>query len=129
MPSQGGAAVQVTRNGGTAPVESRDGKTLYYVKDNALWRKTLPDGEETQFVSPIFRYNFAVAEKGLYYTTFDQKSLVIMFRDFATGKVTPVLKMSKPADLGLEVSPDGRFLLFAQIDYAGSDLKLVEDFR
>lgn len=129
MPSQGGAAVQVTGNGGTAPVESRDGKTLYYVKDNALWRKTLPDGGETQFVSPIFRYNFAVAEKGLYYTTFDQKSLVIMFQDFATGKVTPVLKMSKPADLGLEVSPDGRYLLFAQIDYAGSDLKLVEDFR
>ena len=46
----------------------------------------LPDGGETQVASRIFRYNFAVAEKGLYFSTFDQKSLVIMFQDFATGK-------------------------------------------
>jgi hypothetical protein len=37
--------------------------------------------------------------------------------------------MAKAPDLGLEVSPDGRFLLFVQLDYSGSDLKLVENFR
>jgi Tol biopolymer transport system component/serine/threonine protein kinase len=129
LPSQGGAAVQVTRNGGTTALESRDGKTLYYAKDDALWQKTLPDGDETQIASPIYRYNFALTEKGIYYTTFDKKSPAIVFRDSTTGKTTPILNMSKFPDLGLEVSPDGRFLLFAQLDYSGSDLKLVENFR
>jgi Tol biopolymer transport system component len=130
MPSQGGAPVQVTRNGGAAALESRDGKTLYYSKDpNALWRKELPDGEETKIAGPIFRYNFALAENGIYYTTYESKSPVIVFRDFSTGKVTPILAMTKLPDLGLEVSPDGRFLLFVQLDYEGSDLKLVENFR
>jgi hypothetical protein len=53
----------------------------------------------------------------------------LFFRDFATGKVTPILHLAKPTDLGLEVSPDGRYLLFVQLDYSGSDLKLVENFR
>jgi Tol biopolymer transport system component len=129
-PSQGGAPVQVTRNGGNAAVESRDGKTLYYSKDtNTLWRKALPDGEETQIAAPLFRFNFAVAENGVYYTTFEDRSPVIVFRDSTTGKVTPILKMAKSPDFGLEVSPDGRLLLFAQLDYSGSDLKLVENFR
>ena len=130
MPPQGGAAVQVTRNGGAAAIESRDGKTLYYSKDpNTLWRKMLPDGEETQIAGPIHRYNFAVSEKGIYYTALEDNSAVIVFRDFATGKVTPILRMAKPPDLGLEISPDGRFLLFVQLDYWGTDLRLVENFR
>jgi Tol biopolymer transport system component len=130
MPSQGGPPVQVTHKGGLVALESRDGKALYYSRaPNTLWRKALPDGEETQIATPLFRYNFAVADNGIYYTTFEEKSPVIVFRDPATGKVTPILKMSKSPDLGLEVSADGRFLLFAQLDYSGSDLKLVENFR
>ena len=130
MPSQGGAPVQVTRSGGIAALESRDGKTLYYSGDrNTLWRKALPEGEETQIAAPLFRYNFAVAENGIYYTTFVEKSPVVVFRDSAIGKVTPIFKMAKAPDLGLDVSFDGRFLLFAQLDYSGSDLKLVENFR
>ena len=130
MPSQGGDPAQVTRNGGNSALESRDGKALYYAKDpNTLWRKALPDGEETQIAAPLYRFNFAVAENGIYYTTFEDKSPVIVFRDSATGKVAPILKMAKSPDLGLDVSPDGRFLLFVQLDYSGSDLKLVENFR
>ena len=37
--------------------------------------------------------------------------------------------MVKPVDLGLALSPDGRYLLFAQNDLSGSDLMLVENFR
>jgi Tol biopolymer transport system component len=41
MPPQGGATVQVTRNGGTVALESRDGRTLYYAKGrDALWGKS-----------------------------------------------------------------------------------------
>ena len=64
---RGGNAVQVTRNGGTVALESRDGKTLYYAKGrDALWGKALPEGEETQIAAPMFRYNFSVAEDESY---------------------------------------------------------------
>jgi hypothetical protein len=32
-------------------------------------------------------------------------------------------------DLGVAISPDHRYLLFAQVDYAGQDLMLVENFK
>jgi len=39
------------------------------------------------------------------------------------------VKVPKPLDLGLTVSPDGRTLLYSQVDYTGSNLMLVEDFH
>jgi len=53
----------------------------------------------------------------------------VRFRDAQTGQTTDILKISKPVDLGLALSPDGRTLLFTQVDYSGQDLMLVENFR
>jgi hypothetical protein len=53
----------------------------------------------------------------------------IEYLDFATGKVTTLRTLTRLVDLGLTVSPDGRFLLFAQNDFLGSDLMLVENFK
>jgi hypothetical protein len=43
--------------------------------------------------------------------------------------VSTLHTLTKPVDLGLAVSPDGRYLLFAQSDFYGSDLMLVENFK
>jgi hypothetical protein len=53
----------------------------------------------------------------------------IRFLDARTGATTEILKVAKPVDLGLALSPDGRRLLFTQVDYSGQDLMLVENFR
>lgn len=37
--------------------------------------------------------------------------------------------MDRPPELGLSISPDGKSLLFAQLDYSGQDLMLVEGFQ
>jgi Tol biopolymer transport system component/DNA-binding winged helix-turn-helix (wHTH) protein len=127
MPSQGGAPVQVTRNGGMAAQESLDGKTLYYNKSvgqGSLWKMPVGGGPEEKIVDSIYRFNYAVTEKGIYLT----RDGCIDFVDFATGQIQPVWKTPRP-DLGLAISPDGRYLLFSQVDAYGSDLMLVESFR
>jgi len=134
MPSGGGEPVQVTRNGGTAAVESPDGKTLYYTKNNGpdgIWKMPVEGGPEVQVVKEIFRYNFAVTNKGLYYTPprGENGSSSVQFLDFRTGATTQIVKIEKTVDLGLAVSPDERELLFAQIDVQGTNLMLIEKFR
>ena len=135
MPSGGGAGVQVSRLGGEPGVESVDGKTLYFVKlrgsGGGVWKMPAPGGEEAPVSKPIHRYNFAVTEKGLYYDTSDLRggASAIEFLDFGTGKVSTLYTLTKPVDLGMAVSPDGRYVLFAERDLDGSDLMLVEDFQ
>jgi hypothetical protein len=51
-----------------------------------------------------------------------------MFYRFSTGKTTTLLNIGHP-EFGLDVSPDGRYLLYAQLDDPGGDLMLIENFR
>ena len=96
-------------------------------------------GEGTQLTGPIFRYNYAIAQDGLYFMPAPAADFLpapaagrtnsIHFLNFASGATTEILQIDKPVDLGLAVSPDGHNLLFTQIDYVGQDLMLVEDFK
>jgi serine/threonine protein kinase len=134
MPAQGGGAIQVTHGGGIAPTESPDGKTLYFTKDvgmDGLWKMPMEGGPETKVVPSLYRYSYAVTEKGIYFildATRD-RSASVQFLNFATGMATQIVKVEKPPDLGLTVSPDGRTLLFAQVDRSGRNLMLVENFH
>jgi Tol biopolymer transport system component len=134
LPSGGGEPVQVTRNGGTAAVESADGKTLYYTKNNGpdgIWNMPVEGGPEVQVVKAIWRYNFAVTSKGIYYTPprSSNGSSSVQFLDLKTGATTQITRIEKTVDLGLAVSPDEREVLFAQIDVGGTNLMMIEKFR
>jgi Tol biopolymer transport system component len=127
IPSQGGDPVQVTRNGGMAAQESPDGKTLYYNKalgKGSLWKMPVGGGPETMIADSIYRYNYAVTDKGVYLMSGPAVDLL----NPDTGERKTILKTREP-DLGLTVSPDGRWLLYSQVDAVGSDLMLVENFR
>jgi ribose 5-phosphate isomerase RpiB len=72
-----------------------------------------------------------VIDKGIYFTpdgTRD-RSASVEFLDFAKGVAAIIVKVQKPLDLGITVSPDGHTLLYSQIDTAGWELMLVENFR
>ena len=134
MPSAGGEPVPVTQNGGTAAVESPDGKNLYYTKDNGpdgVWKMPVEGGPEVQILKRIWRYNFAVTNRGIYYTPprSGNGSSSVQFLDFKTGATTEIVKIEKTVDLGLAVSPDEREVLFSQIDVSGTNLMLIEKFR
>jgi hypothetical protein len=88
-------------------------------------------GEESQVLPSVHWRAFFLVTDGIYFIPepgTDGKSS-IQFLSFATPKVKTVAPMSGPTSEGLSVSPDGGFSLFSQLDEAGSDLMLVENFR
>jgi serine/threonine protein kinase len=130
----GGDAVQVTGNGGGMALESPDGESVYYIKgewSGDLWKQPVTGGGESQVLPFVFWRAFFLVKDGIYFIPepgTDGKSS-IQFLSFGTAKVKTVASMSGPSYEGLSVSPDGRFLLFSQIDEEGSDLMLVENFQ
>jgi Tol biopolymer transport system component/DNA-binding winged helix-turn-helix (wHTH) protein len=137
MPSTGGPAVQVTRHGGFAALESPDGKFLYYAKGltvPGLWRIPIDGGEESEIISslePGYWGYWAVVENGIYYLDMTAKP-GIDFLDFTTHSTTRVFDLeSRPASgaPGLAVSPDRKSILYTQLDALNNDIILVENFR
>jgi Tol biopolymer transport system component len=141
VPFAGGNPEQVTRTGGECADTSPDGQWMYFTKSGGtggVWRMPVAGGEATRLTGPIYRYNYAIAQDGLYFmpapavflpTATAGRSTSINFLNFASGAATEILKIDSPVDLGLAVSPDGHNLLFTQIDYVGQDLMLVENFK
>jgi Tol biopolymer transport system component len=136
MPAEAGQAVQVTKKGGMAAFESPDGKTLYYAKGQTvpgLWKLPLQGGEETPVLEQLgagYWGYWAVVQDGIYF--YDANTKAIEFFSFATHKITEIAKPEKAPwryNPGLAVSPDGRWLLYAQFDEDTSHIMLVENFR
>jgi hypothetical protein len=137
MPSTSGAAVQVTRRGGYGGFESLDGKFLYYAKGATvpgLWRVPTTGGEEAEVIGslgPGYWGYWGVVENGIYYLDTTAKPGIVFF-DFNTGQTTRLFDLeSRPAReaTGLGVSPDGKIILYTQLDALSRDIVLVENFR
>jgi hypothetical protein len=79
-----------------------------------------------------WRY-WAVQENGIYFVApMASARPAIKFFNFFTHAVAQrgVLERDPlPGPPGLTISPDGRWLLYAQVDQSVSDLMLVENFR
>jgi Tol biopolymer transport system component len=139
IPAEGGEAIQVTRDGGFAPLESPDGKSLYYVKNlmnTTVWRMSLDGGQASKILEGLSNYlDFTVVQNGLFFvpTRDTGVGFSLQFLNFATNKIRPVANFEKPLYRGglggVSVSPDGRWILCTQFDQAGSELMLVENFR
>jgi len=136
LPAEGGEAIQVTTNGGSNGFESFDGKFIYYAKGRygtSLWKIPVNGGDETQVLESLVQWNgFVVVDAGIYFIptpAAGATSSSINFLSFATGKIRPVATTDRPAQGGLTVSPDGRWILYSQLDQAASELMLVENFR
>lgn len=136
MRSSGEGSVQITRNGGDAPQESPDGKFLYYSKGwpnpLSVWRMLVEGGEETKILDSVNPGTmWTVGPKGIYFfASADGKGRSdLRLYEFATSKTRKLLTVERSLGYGLTVSPDDRTVLYTQVDEAGSDLMLVENFR
>jgi WD40 repeat protein len=143
IPASGGSAVQFTREGGFAPKLSPDGKYFYYLKSRAngeLRRLPVDGGTEETLIPSVRDRNWTVTAEGIY--VFQMRSgatgfyginqpAELLFYDFKTRqlKKTGFTSPLRIGNNGITVSPDGKRLIFPQLDEAGSNIMLVEHFR
>jgi Tol biopolymer transport system component len=117
---------------------SSDGRRIYYTKSGGeaeIWSVS-PEGGDERRVSGFpgmpeeFTYGFALGASGVYFMN-PKPPVGIDFFDFTNSRVTRVVDLpGRPAPwASLTISPDGRRLLFSQIDSIASDIMLIDKFR
>jgi len=142
MPADGGEAIQLTRDGGYAPLESPDGKFLYYTKNlrfTSVWRVPLGGGKAAKVLEGLSTYlNLAIVDKGIYFVPQPDapSGSSIQFLDLQTNQIRRIASFERPVgsgdlgdDSGLAISPDGRWILYLQADQQAAELRLVENFH
>jgi Tol biopolymer transport system component/DNA-binding winged helix-turn-helix (wHTH) protein len=137
MPSAGGEAVQVTHKGGYGGFESADGRLFYYAKGDELpgiWRVPTSGGEETEVLPSLeagYWGYWALLDDGIYYLDASEPP-GISFYSFATQHSSRVFDLeSRPVVYvtGMGVSPDGKTILYTQLEGFSRDIVLVENYR
>lgn len=138
IPRAGGAALQVTQDGGYSPVVSADNRWIYYTKSYAtpgIWRVPINGGNEELVIPELegrFYADWAMTEKGIYFLNTKVKSApAIHFFEFNTRRTTPILALETAESWsdGLAVSRDGRWLLYPRPEQMQSDLMLLEGLQ
>jgi Tol biopolymer transport system component len=135
---ENGSERQLTEHCGFDPLESYDGRTIYYSKfdEPGIWSMPAGGGSESAVVTgkPQVSYwgHWTVTESGLYLLDADaQPHPAIEFYSFATRRITPVLSLERIANAwqpSLSASRDGRTVFYTQFD-PQSVIKMVENFR
>jgi Tol biopolymer transport system component/DNA-binding winged helix-turn-helix (wHTH) protein len=137
MPSAGGVAVQLTHGGGYGGFESADAKFLYYAKGNnipGIWRVPTSGGEEIEVVPSLeagYWGYWALVQDGIYYLDVSEPPGIALY-SFATRRSSRVFDLESRPVLyipGLGVSPDGKAILYTQIEAFSRDIVLVENYR
>jgi Tol biopolymer transport system component/DNA-binding winged helix-turn-helix (wHTH) protein len=134
VPSQGGHAIQIASQTGKWPLESPDGNTVYFSSEGRLWQVAIDgSGEHEVPGSPSIGENeWTPSSSGIYFLSNGFNKNEIDFFDVASKQAHTVYVLKAPPPIwmgGMSVSPDGRWLLFAQLDDMSSDLMMVENWR
>ena len=130
MPAEGGPAHVVTAGWGRL-MESPDGKWFYFKRGPQLWRIPVEGGEEEQILESTLLATHDVVGDGVYFipASTPEAGYSIQFLRFATGAVEPIHDFERLPMGPLSVAPDGRSILFGQMEPMEADLMLVENFR
>jgi Tol biopolymer transport system component len=132
---------QITKEGGFNGMESPNGLDLYYVRDaskTSIWRMSLNGGKSTQVLEalgPGMWGYWTISGRSLFYL--QRKAMgsapADIFRmDIVTGITEKLGKTQFDVnhdDKGIAISPDGRWLLYAQRDVDRSSIMLVDGWE
>jgi len=139
----GGAPLQVTRDSGFMAFESPDGRFIFYSRLElpGIWKVPVDGGPQVR-VSPDPQpddwANWVVAEDGLYFVDsrpglppqfVDSKPMFlpeIKFLEFASGTISSVGTMQKPAFFGMTLLPDKTAIIYSQRDRDEHDILMTK---
>jgi eukaryotic-like serine/threonine-protein kinase len=130
---QGGDPVPVSKTGGMAAIEGKDDHSFYYFRDGAIWRTDATDGKETRVIDGANFQDWRLCGSQICVLQRSPgRSAEFVRYDPVTGR-----KQSKPLDIGppvgastgIDVSPDGRWLVYTRADSVESDIMMVENFH
>lgn len=134
--AQGGKPVQITTQGGHAPLESLDGRYIYYAKtpyaNPDIWQVPVEGGME-RLVSPMVRpftwASWSVVEQGILFAgpSGSGKPTLGLF-DATTHHVTNVGALDV-VPFWVGASRDGKTILFDRPGWQQQQIMLVENFR
>lgn len=135
VPAAGGSARRVTSSGAFRAAESADGRTLFFSNRSVrgLWQMPVAGGAAERIIENLqggVLGGWQVMSDGVYFLADDDRT--IRFYSFRTRQHTPVLALDRTPDIwggAFTVPPDRRRILVSLLDQAGSDIKLLENFR
>jgi Tol biopolymer transport system component/DNA-binding winged helix-turn-helix (wHTH) protein len=129
---RGGQRVQITRQGGLNPVESPDGRFLYYAKNadspTSLCRVPMQGGVEEKLLDGLsYSLNFVFKEGRLYLLSLGEKpeTSVLELYNVRTRTRKRLLPLDKGWSYGFALSPDQHWLSYSIVDSQGSNLMLA----
>ena len=135
VPRSGGAAVATGIGPTLRAIESPDGRYLYYVGSlttdtvGPLWRVPVAGGAPVKIADGVNVTSFDVVENGVYFLDRVAGQGRLQYVNLATGVTSTVAANLGAIDFGIDVSADGRTILFTRTDSSVTDLMLVENFR
>ncbi|AMY08495.1 Serine/threonine-protein kinase PknB [Luteitalea pratensis] len=136
LPSNGGPAVQWTRNGGIAASEAADG-FLYYARaaqsPTSIWRMPVAGGPEALVVEGLsYSVNFAVGDRGLYFVSTGESIYDAALEYLEFGSLTRT-RLAGLGDrrwwYGVALSPDQQWFMYSVEQNMNSNLMVVDDVR
>jgi Tol biopolymer transport system component len=131
----GGAAVALGVGPTQRVIESPDGRFLYYASNTTtdspatLWRVPIAGGTPERMADGVNSTGFVVLDRGVYYLERVAGQGRLQYFDLNTRVTSTVASNLGAIDFGLDVSADGKTILFTRLDSSVSDLMVVENFR
>jgi Tol biopolymer transport system component len=143
IPAEGGQAVRITESGGFEPMESPDGKYLFYLNrppneaggsgsTRRVQRVAIGGGPQVVILDAVHPFWWFVADKGIFFVTREPEFDAIDWYEFETRRIERKGRLPFRASSRLNrltVSRDGRWALLNELERVDSDLMLIDNFK
>lgn len=138
LPETGGEARIVNLYDCFAPVESADGRSLYFIRQNELWSmelETAKEGPVRELSGKLVARQWSLTPGALFYAPPEKDPGLTLFRlDLRSRETKQVAAVGAPFFFSdtvprFDVSADERRLVTYHVEYRVGDISLIENLR